>query len=99
MTRFKLAFKHTAYKQLEALKNNPSQDRIYKAICKTLGLLETNPRHPSLQTHEFHSIKGPHGEKIYEAYAQNRTPGAYRVFWMYGPDQGYITILSMEPHP
>jgi hypothetical protein len=30
---------------------------------------------------------------------QNRTPGAYRVFWCYGPDQKQITILAITPHP
>ena len=28
--------------------------------------------------------KGRNGEKAFEAYAQQRTPSAYRVFWFYG---------------
>jgi len=39
------------------------------------------------------------GEKVFTAYAQNRTPGAYRVFWAYGPDQETITIIAITPHP
>jgi hypothetical protein len=38
---------------------------------------------------------------VFEAYAQNRTPGAYRIFWCYGPDKdkGDITITAITPHP
>jgi hypothetical protein len=37
--------------------------------------------------------------KVFEAYAQNKTPGAYRVFWCYGPEQGEITVIAITPHP
>ena len=30
---------------------------------------------------------------------QNRTPGALRIFWCYGPKQGEITIFAITPHP
>lgn len=73
---------------------------------KTLGLIETNLRHPSLQTHGFHSLHGPKGEDVFEAYVQNRTPGAYRVFFYYGPDHvegkkrvPVLTIVAITPHP
>ncbi len=29
--------------------------------------MEVNLRHPSLQTHIFQSLKGPNGEKVFEA--------------------------------
>jgi hypothetical protein len=70
-----------------------------KAIIKTMQFLSKNPRHNSLQTHEFTSLKGPDGEKVFEAYAQQRTPAAYRVFWYYGPYKGAITIITITPHP
>ena len=70
-----------------------------KKVQKTLGLLETNPRHPGLATHEFTSLSGPAGEKVFEAYVENRTPGAWRVFWYYGPAPGMIRILNITPHP
>jgi hypothetical protein len=53
----------------------------------------------SLNSHEFRSLKGPNGEKVFEAYAQQKTPGAYRVFWYYGPERGMITIVAIVPHP
>ena len=38
-------------------------------------------------------------QSIVEAYVQSRTPGAYRLFWCYGPASGEITILAITPHP
>ncbi len=74
---------------------------LYAQVIKCLQLLAENPRHPGLQTHVFHSIDHPYrkGDKVFEAYVQNRTPGAYRLFWCYGPDQGQITIIAITPHP
>ncbi len=66
---------------------------------KTLGLLESNIRHPSLHTHEYSKLKGPNGEKVFEAYAENRTPAAFRVFWFYGPEKDQITVVAITPHP
>jgi hypothetical protein len=34
-----------------------------------------------------------------ESYAQNPTPGAWRVLWHYGPDPGVLTILMITEHP
>ncbi len=74
---------------------------LFKQVYKCLELLSANPRHPGLQTHEFHSLIHPYDnqQKVLEAYAQNQTPGAYRVFWCYGPDRSQITILAITPHP
>lgn len=81
------------------LKSNASQKKRYKAVKKTIRLLAENPRHSSLQTHQFFSLKGPNGEKVFEAYAEQKTPAAYRVFWFYGPSKGKITIFAITPHP
>jgi hypothetical protein len=70
-----------------------------KKVRKAPGLLETNPRHPGLATHEFTSLSGPAGEKVFEAYVENRTPGAWRIFWYYGPEHGMIRVLNITPHP
>lgn len=81
------------------LKSNASQEKRYKAVKKTIGLLAKNPRHKSLQTHPYFSLKGPNGEKVFEAYAEQKTPAAYRIFWFYGPSRGKITIFAITPHP
>jgi hypothetical protein len=94
---FKLSFAPEAALVLKQLiKNN---DPKLKKVRKTLGLLETNPRHPGLSTHQFKSLSGPAGEKVFEAYVEHRTPGAWRVFWYYGPAAGMIRILNITPHP
>ncbi len=60
-----------------------------------------NPRQPGLKTHEYNSIENPYDPdtKVFEAYVQNRTPGAYRVFRCYGPRKSEITIIAITPHP
>lgn len=78
---FRLIFNDDAKEQFQELKNSKSKQSIFKAVCKTLAFMETNLRHPSLKTHEFSTLEGPEGEKVFESYAQNHTPGAYRIFW------------------
>ena len=96
---FELEWTREAESTFGKLKSNPSSERQYKAVRKTLELLANNPRHPSLQTHEYASLEGPNKEKVFEAYAQQKTPAAYRVFWYYGPSRGSITILAITSHP
>jgi hypothetical protein len=96
---FELIFTPQADSDLREIENDPSKKDILKAVRKTLGFMETNLRHPSLNTHEFTSLKGPKGEKVFEAYAQQKTHAAYRVFWYYGPHRKQITIVAITPHP
>jgi hypothetical protein len=88
-----------ASKAYNLLKSTASQGKRYEAVKKTINFLAMNPRHNSLQTHEYMSLKGPNGEKVFEAYAEQRTPAAYRVFWYYGPSKGIITIFAITSHP
>ena len=104
--RRKIKFTLTADKQLTALEETPSQAALLAQVRKALGYLEIDLHHPGLQTHEFLSLTGVNGEKIIEAYAQNNTPGAYRIFWHYGPDEikgkartPVITIVAITGHP
>ncbi|MDD5648399.1 MAG: hypothetical protein PHY03_05655 [Dehalococcoidia bacterium] len=96
---FELYWTVEAKEQYKLLKTNASLGKRYKAVKKTIEYLALNPRHNSLQTHEFTSLKGPNGEKIFEAYAQQKTPAAFRVFWYYGPSPNIITIVTITPHP
>jgi hypothetical protein len=102
----KIKFTPTADKQYSALENAPSQAAIFEQVRKALGYLEIDTHHPSLNTHEFTSLTGVNGEKVFEAYAQNNTPGAYRIFWHYGPDERkgkkrtpVITVVAITCHP
>ena len=96
---FKLLFTQQASTDFDHLKKDKSLLERFKSVQKALGYLENNPRHPSLNTHKYSAITGPHGQEIFEAYAENNTPAAYRIFWYYGPNQGQITILAITPHP
>ena len=96
---FRLLFTAEAVANLRALEADRGLEKRARAVRKALGLLETNPRHPGLQTHEFTSLSGSKGEKVFEAYAEQATPAAYRIFWIYGPGKGEITIVAITPHP
>lgn len=89
-------------KRAAGARSKPSKAAgLFKQVEKCVRLLLGNPKHPGLQTHEFSSIEHPYekGAKVFEAYVQNRTPGAYRLFWCYGPDKGQITIIAITAHP
>lgn len=85
--------------QLNALKIDKGLSKRYKAVRKAIRFLSENPRHPGLSTHEFTTLKGPKGEKVFEAYAEQKTPAAYRIFWYYGPGEGALTVIAITPHP
>jgi hypothetical protein len=96
-----LIWTHEAQGQLNQLDASGRHQAVARQVKKALGFLQTNPLHPSLHTHEYQSLDSPYGagQKVFEAYAQNNTPGAYRVFWCYGPRKKQITIIAITPHP
>ena len=96
---FELEWTNEAEAVFNRLRANPSEQTRYNAVKKTLKLLSENPRHNSLQTHPFLSLASPNGEKVFEAYVQQKTPAAYRVFWYYGSKRGTIIILTITAHP
>ena len=97
--KFFLSFTLTAKANLKELKESSHLVKRFKAVSKALKFLQENPRHPSLRTHEFFSLEGPNGEKVFEAYAEHDTPAAYRIFFFYGHHKGEIVIVAVTPHP
>jgi hypothetical protein len=97
MTRLK--FTARAKMDLQALATDQGKRKRLKSVQKALGLLQNNQRHPSLQTHKYESLRGPDGQDVFEAYAENKTPAAYRIFWFYGPGAAEITVIAITPHP
>ncbi len=105
--RRELRFTPTADEKLEKIENTPTLKGVLKQVRKTLGYLATNLQAKSLQTHEFESLTRRYKRKVFEAYAQQNTPGAYRVFWHYGDDEldkngnriPIITVVDITPHP
>ena len=91
--------------QFDALRYNRASASTFKPVNQALGYLEIDPAHPSLNSNEFTSLSGAHGERVFESYVHDDTPGAYRIFWHYGPDEvagkkriPVITIIAITPH-
>jgi len=77
------------------------QEGLFKQVLKTIDFLKSDPRHPGLNSHQYSDAADhPYDitKKVFGAYAQNNTPGAYRIFWCYGPNDGEITIIAIAPH-
>ncbi len=96
---FTLKYTENAEDDLKNLIADKGKKTVLKAVVKSLQLMENNLKHPSLNTHKYDEMEGPNGEEVFESYAQNNTPGAYRIFWHYGPEKKMITILEICPHP
>ena len=75
------------------------EEQLYKKWGKALKLLSADPGYPSLQTHEIEPLSRRYGMKVWQSYLENKTSGAMRMYWVYGPDQKDITIIGLEPHP
>ncbi len=79
--------------------------KLWKQLAKTVLLLATNPRHNSLQSHEIDDLTRRYSgltggnSKVWQSYLENNTPAAGRLFWVYGPGKGEITVIGLEPHP
>jgi len=95
--QFRLEYQPEAEETLANLQQ--TDPKKYKKVLKTLGLMQTNLRHSGLKTHKYDSLSGPEEEEVFEAYVENKTPAAFRVFWYYGPGKNVITILAITPHP
>ena len=73
--------------------------KLYKQLGKAMTLLQNDPRHPGLNSHEISALTARYGMKVFESYLENNTPKAGRIFWVYGPKKKDITIIGLEPHP
>jgi len=98
---FALLYTREAEKVLGDLRDGGAQYTVkLKKVRKALRLLEQRgPRHPGLQSHAYHSVPGPDGATLWESYVENKTPSAWRIWWIYGPAGDQITIVTVGPHP
>ena len=72
---------------------------LYKKWGNALKKLSSNPMYPSLKSHEITELSRRYGMKVWQSYLENKTSGARRMYWVYGPGQQEITIIGLEPHP
>ena len=92
-------FWNTLQEKIKSGRAKKTEEKLYRQMGKAMYLLSQNPRHPGLQSHEITSLTARYGMKVWESYLENNTPGAARIFWTYGSEQGDITIIGLEPHP
>jgi hypothetical protein len=76
-----------------------NEAKLFKRLVKTLNFLRNDPKHTGLKTHEIKALTRRYGRKVWQSYLESKTPSAGRVFWVYGPNKGQITIIGIEPHP
>lgn len=108
MRNFKVVWTEEADRQFKTIFENAQKGGtrskskgLAKQVQKALARLQHDPKHPGLNVHRYDLLPSPYHPKetVWEAYVQNNTPGAYRIFWCYGPNRGDITILAITPHP
>lgn len=75
-----------------------NEEELYRKIRKALQYLETNPKHPGLNSHEIDVLTEKYAVRIWESYLENKKAGARRIFWIYGPETREITIVGIEKH-
>ncbi len=74
-------------------------EKIYKKMGKAMALLSSDTKHPGLHSHEIESLSRRYGMRVWQSYLENKTSGAGRIYWIYGPEKNEITIIGLEPHP
>ncbi len=87
---------------ISSLEADPSAEGRLKKVRKALRHLKVNPRHPGLHSHQYESFPVDRDVKVWDSYVENRTPGAWRIFWRDGPDEdgrSVITVLAITAHP
>lgn len=85
--------------RVESGEASSDEKKKYNALHKALKLISADPKHPGLHTHEIDALTSRYGVKVFQSYCENNKPGAMRIYWVYGPKKGYITIIGLEPHP
>ena len=75
------------------------EDELAEKLGKAAEQLANNPRHPGLASHEISDLTKKYGAPVFQSYLENRTPAAGRLYWVYGPEKGEITLIGIEPHP
>ncbi len=78
---------------------NKDERLLFKNLGNCLRKFSADPRYPGLKFHEIDSLTNRYGMKVWESYLENKTAGAMRIFWVYGPDREDIIIIGLEPHP
>lgn len=80
-------------------KADKNEQKLYSKFGKAMRLISNDPHHPGLKTHEITALSNRYGMKVCQSYPENKTAGAGRIYWVYGPERNDITIIGLAPHP
>lgn len=80
-------------------KLSKDETALHKKWGKAMAFLAIDPKHSGLQSHEIDALSRRYSVKVWQSYLENNTPGAGRLYWVYGPGKGEITVIGLEPHP
>lgn len=98
-SQYALRFTREAAEAVRKLENDAHLEKKLAKVRRALARLQIDPRYPSLQSHKYTSLEGVNGEDVWDSYVENKTPGAWRIFWHFGPGAGVITVVAITPHP
>lgn len=81
-----------------------------RKVARCLDQIGLDPKYPAPNSHKYATKRGPNGEEVWESYVENNVPAAWRVLWVYGPEETdesnpaapvakVITIVAIIPHP
>ncbi|WP_143621128.1 hypothetical protein [Streptomyces tsukubensis] len=59
-----------------------------------------------MRSHQYENFPNLPNGKVWDSYVENQTASAWRVYWMYGPNEkdekgveiAVITVLLIGPH-
>lgn len=103
---YKLRFSSSAEEAVHKLAaGGQATARKLKKVRKALALLQVDPMYPGLHSHLYQNFPGLEKQKVWDSYVENHTPGAWWIFWMYGPNEvrdgveiSVVTVLAIGPH-
>jgi hypothetical protein len=70
------------------------EEKLYKKWGKAMVLLANDPQYPGLHSHKIDALSRRYSEKVLQSYLENRNSKTARMYWVYGPKKGEITIIQ-----
>ena len=97
--KFKLQITDELREHLKSISQNPAMAGLEFQLKAAITKIAHDSRYKGLNSHKYESLNDRYGQEIWESYVQNNTPGAWRLFWFYGPEKDEITLVLATPHP
>lgn len=98
MSRHEVRFSSPVEAWLRTAQSAPDLQEKFKKVKKAIRMMrDVGPTYPSFCTHQMQYLKGPNGVTIWNSYIENKTPQAWRMYWV-RCDDGAIQIVSIGPH-